>query len=63
MPSPPGDLPDPRMEPTSPVSPALAGSFFTTSATWKASQKAGKLVLESKAVDSIGRGHSLGAKP
>ena len=29
---PPGDLPDPGMEPTSPASPspALAGSFFTT---------------------------------
>ena len=27
---PPGDLPDPRIEPTSP---ALAGGFFTTSAT------------------------------
>ena len=26
----PGDLPDPRTEPTSPVSPALAGGFFTT---------------------------------
>ena len=26
----PGDLPDPRIEPPSPVSPALAGRFFTT---------------------------------
>ena len=25
----PGDLPDPRMDPTSPLSPALAGGFFT----------------------------------
>ena len=25
----PGDLPDPGMEPMSPVSPALAGKFFT----------------------------------
>ena len=33
---PPGDLPDPRIEPASLVSPALAGGFFTTSATWKA---------------------------
>ena len=32
---PPGDLPDPGIEPTSPVSPALAGEFFTTSATWE----------------------------
>ena len=28
--SPPGELPDPGTEPTSPVSPALAGGFFTT---------------------------------
>ena len=27
---PPGGLPDPRIEPTSPVSPALAGGLFTT---------------------------------
>ena len=26
----PGDLPDPGIEPKSPVSPALAGGFFTT---------------------------------
>ena len=31
-----GDLPDPGIRPTSPVSPALAGRFFTTSATWEA---------------------------
>ena len=28
------DLPDPGIEPVSPVSSALAGRFFTTSATW-----------------------------
>ena len=33
---PPGDLPDPEIEPTSLVSPALAGMFLTTSATWEA---------------------------
>ena len=32
--SPPGDLPDLEIEPLSPMSPALAGRFFTTSATW-----------------------------
>ena len=32
----PGDLPDPGLEPASPVSPALAGGFFTTSSTWEA---------------------------
>ena len=32
---PPGDLPDPGVEATSLMSPALAGVFFTTSATYK----------------------------
>ena len=32
----PGDLPDPKIEPTSLKSSALAGGFFTTSATWEA---------------------------
>ena len=32
----PEDLPNPKMEPKSLMSPALAGSFFTTSATWEA---------------------------
>ena len=34
---PPGDLPDPGIEPLSLTSPALAGGSFTTSATWEAS--------------------------
>ena len=33
---PPGDFPDPRIEPMSFTSSALAGGFFPTSATWKA---------------------------
>ena len=33
---PPGDLHDPGIESTSLMSPALAGGFFTTSATWEA---------------------------
>ena len=33
---PPGDLPDPGIEPSCLMSPALAGSFFTTSTTWEA---------------------------
>ena len=33
---PPGDLPDPGIEPMSLMSPALAGGFFTTGAPWKA---------------------------
>jgi len=32
----PGDLSDPRIEPMSLMSPALAGGFFTTSTTWEA---------------------------
>ena len=32
---PPGDLPQPEIEPTSLVSLALGGRFFTTSATWE----------------------------
>ena len=32
---PPGDLPDPGIEPMSLTSPALAGGFFTTCATGK----------------------------
>ena len=36
LPCPPlGDLPDPGVEPVSLMSPALAGGFFTTSATWE----------------------------
>ena len=34
--SPPGDLPHPRIKPMSLMSPALAGGFFTTNATWEA---------------------------
>ena len=33
----PGHLPDPGIEPKSLMSPALAGGFFTTSATWEVS--------------------------
>ena len=36
---PPGDLPDPGIEPVSLMSPVLAGGFFTTSATWEAPNK------------------------
>ena len=32
----PGDLLAREMEPASPASPPLAGTFFTTSATWEA---------------------------
>ena len=32
----PGDLPDPRIKPTSLIYPALVDGFFTTSAIWEA---------------------------
>ena len=32
----PGDLPNPEIKAASLMSPALAGGFFTTSATWEA---------------------------
>ena len=32
---PPGDLPNPGIEPASLASPALAGRFFTTNASWE----------------------------
>ena len=35
----PGDLPEPSIEPTSLTPPALAGKFFTTSATWRLRQR------------------------
>ena len=37
---PPGDLPDPGIEPTFLMSPVVAGRFFTTSTTWEAHAKA-----------------------
>ena len=33
---PPGDRPNPGIEPESLTTPALAGGFFTTSTTWEA---------------------------
>ena len=34
--APPGDFPNPGIEPTSLMSPALAGELFTTSVAWEA---------------------------
>ena len=31
----PGNLPDPGMKPEFPVTPSLAGGFFTTNTTWE----------------------------
>ena len=43
--SPPGDLPDPGIEPTSLISPALTSRFFTTSATWEAPRLSGNVLI------------------
>ena len=43
---PPGDLPDPGIETVSLTSPALAGRFFTTSATWEAQNRNRKVLFE-----------------
>ena len=40
---PPGDLPKPGIEPVSLISPALAGRFFTTDATWEAHAELGQV--------------------
>ena len=42
---PPGDLYNPAIEPTSLTSPVLAGSFFTTSATWEAPITQSQLII------------------
>ena len=43
----PGDLPDPRIKPESPTSPALAAGFLTASATWEAAAAAAAKSLQS----------------
>ena len=42
----PGDLPDPGIEPVSPVSPALAGGFFTNEPTWEARDGRSQLQIQ-----------------
>ena len=48
---PPGDLPDPGMDPSSLKSPALAGGLFTTSTTWEIPS----LLKDSQICITIGR--------
>ena len=45
MPSPPGDLPNPGIEPVSLESLALASRFFATSTTWEAHSSNGLFFL------------------
>ena len=49
----PGDIPDPGMEPMSPVSLALAGEFFTTRATWEAPGFHIALILQLKVAGRV----------
>ena len=53
FPSPRG-LPNPGMEPKSFTSPAVAGWFFTTSATWKAPFDSNKRILKGNYVTALG---------
>ena len=45
---PPGDLPNPRIKPTTLSSPALVASFFTISATWETFSLEALIVLSTE---------------
>ena len=47
---PPGDLPDPGIEPVSLKSAVLAGRFFTTSTTWEANMSCVRLFVTPQTV-------------
>ena len=47
-----GDLPDPGIKPMFSASPALAGGFPTTSATWYIGTKSGNSLAVTKVCDS-----------
>ena len=55
---PPGDLPNPGIKPESVVSPALAGRFFTTSATWEVHEEAYIRIYDYTDVFQVYIGHS-----
>ena len=50
---PPGDLPDPGIEPESLKSPVLAGRLFTTSATWEAQTLATRVTVTAAVASSM----------
>ena len=56
---PPGDLPDPGME--SFTSPALAGRFFTTCATWEVLSPVDPLQFLKKELEKLPLGYREGA--
>ena len=51
---PPGDLPNLGIESASLMSPALAGGFFTTTATWEAQDRETELEIVSPAAGLLG---------
>ena len=51
----PGDLPNPGLKPASPMSPALASGFFTTSATWEAVRPISRRQSRACALNGVGR--------
>ena len=54
-----GNLSDPGVEPASLESPALAGRFFTTNATWEAQGHTGRVQIQEPSL----RGHSTVPPP
>ena len=48
-----GDLPNPGIEPTSIVSPAMAGRFFTSSNTWKAQDILLQIIINCSVIQAI----------
>ena len=53
-----GNLPDPGIEPTSLAFPALAGGFFSVSATWEA-RLSSLLLLSTSVVSDSGQPYRL----
>ena len=52
-----GHLPDPGDEPASPVSPALAGRFFTSAPPGKTRPIEFEIIFNSMALGQIGKNH------
>ena len=50
---PPRDLPHQGIEPVSLVSPALAGRFFTTRATWEAHKTSRRLIYQTDSLEKV----------
>ena len=57
-----GDLPDQGIKPVSLVSPALAGGFLTTSATWEAHFIVYAFVIECPNLLWLGSGGEVGGR-